>query len=71
MEYKIYSNLRGKSHCWFYSVLRKRRYLSLLDVRVLVDNIGEDTFNLLLAKVREQYAPKINNENVEVINGIK
>ena len=59
MQYKVYSNLRGKCHSWFYSVLRKKKHLSLLDVRALTENIGEETFNYLLQKVREQQNKKM------------
>jgi len=53
MDFKIYSNLRGKCHSWFYTVLRKKKYLSLLDVKALTDNIGTDTFDFLLERVRK------------------
>jgi hypothetical protein len=47
-----YCNLRGKTKSWFHNVLRKKKLLSYLDVKVLTDSIGTDTFYMLLDKVR-------------------
>ena len=54
MQYKTYSELRGKSQGWWYSVLRRKKYLSFLDVKTLTDNIGADTFEFLLKQIREE-----------------
>lgn len=52
MNYRAYSQLRGKSHSWFYSVLRQKKYLSFVDAKMLADEIGVETFNFLLSKVK-------------------
>ena len=54
MNYKTYSEMRGKSQGWWYSVLRRKKYLSYLDVKTLADNIGNDTFEFLLVKVKKE-----------------
>ena len=54
MQYKTYSELRGKSQGWWYSVLRRKKYLSYLDIKILTDSIGIDTFEFLLKQIREE-----------------
>ena len=54
MQYKTYSELRGKSQGWWYSVLRRKKYLSYLDIKTLTDSIGIDTFKFLLKQIREE-----------------
>ena len=46
--------MRGKSQGWWYSVLRRKKYLSYLDVKTLADNIGNDTLEFLLSKVKKE-----------------
>ena len=52
MQYKTYSELRGKCHSWFYSVLRKKKYLSYTDINTFAENIGEELFNILVSEIK-------------------
>jgi hypothetical protein len=54
MKKQDYCNLRSKSKCWWHNVLIKKQFLTYLDAKMLADEIGIETFNMLLAKVREQ-----------------
>ena len=54
MQYKTYSELRGKSQGWWYSVLRRKKYLSYLDVKTLADYIGIETFEFLLKQIKNE-----------------
>ena len=52
MKKNIYCSLCAKSKGWWYNVLIKKRFLTYSDVKILADNIGIETFNTLLEKVR-------------------
>jgi hypothetical protein len=56
MQHKTYSELRGKSNAWFYTVLRKKKYLSFVDIKILADEISAETFDFLLDKVKQENA---------------
>ena len=56
MKKSYYCQLYGKSRNWFHEVLRKRKYLTFLDIKTLSDYIGADIFNSLLEKVRTDFA---------------
>jgi len=58
MNKQDYCNLRSKTKSWFHNVMRKKRFLNYLDIKVLTDSIGTDTFYTLLERVREQHSPK-------------
>ena len=45
-------NLRNKSQGWWYSVLRRKQYLNYVDIKALMDDVGEETFIKLLDEVR-------------------
>ena len=52
MKKSIYCSLCAKSKGWWYNVLIKKRFLTYSDVKILANNIGIETFNTLLEKVR-------------------
>jgi hypothetical protein len=54
MKKITYCSLCGKSKSWWYNVLIKKRFLTYSDVKILADNIGNDTFELLLSKVKKE-----------------
>ena len=51
-----YCRLRDRSKNWFHEVLRKKKYLTYSDVKILANNIGADIFNALLEKVRKDFS---------------
>ncbi|MCL2040388.1 MAG: hypothetical protein FWG85_08195 [Bacteroidetes bacterium] len=58
MQKKYYCELCNRSKSWWYVVLLKRKYLSYSDIKILTDDIGLETFEVLLRKVREQHPVK-------------
>ena len=54
MKKNAYCGLFGKSKGWWYNVLRKRKFLTYTEVKILADSVGIETFNTLLSKVRSQ-----------------
>ena len=60
MKKNTYCSLFGKSKAWWYNVLIKKQFLTYSEVKILADNIGIETFNALLAKIRKQHQQKIN-----------
>ena len=56
MNKKQYCELFSKSPTWWTNVVLKRKNKILLynDIRVLADDIGAETFNELLKKVRKE-----------------
>jgi hypothetical protein len=56
MKKQDYCNLRSKSKSWWHNSLIKKQHLSYSDVKILADEIGAETFNMLLQKVREQHS---------------
>jgi len=57
MKKEVYCKLHTKSRTWWNNVLMKRKGKILLykDIKLLADNIGTETFNMLLEKVRNQH----------------
>jgi len=53
MKKQDYCSLRSKSKSWWYNVLIKKHFLTYLDVKILCDEIGNETFNMLLQRVRD------------------
>jgi len=47
-----YTQLRGKSRSWVYNVLRSRGYAEVIDMEVLVNEIGQDVFMQLVREVK-------------------
>ena len=46
-----YSELRGKSRTWFYS-LRNRRYLRVIDVEAFIEEVGLNAFKQLVREIK-------------------
>jgi len=63
MKKQDYCNLRSKTKSWFHNVLRKKKFLSYLDVKTLTDSIGIDTFCMLLEKTRQKH-PSQNKQEI-------
>jgi hypothetical protein len=53
MKKQDYCSLRSKTKSWWYNVLIKKQFLTYLDAKMLADEIGTETFNMLLARVRD------------------
>jgi hypothetical protein len=54
MKKQDYCNLRSKSKSWWHNFFIRKKQLNYLDIKVFTDEVGLETYNQLLARVREQ-----------------
>jgi hypothetical protein len=62
MRKQDYCNLRSKSKSWWHNHFIRKQHLNYLDIKAFSDEVGLETYNLLLARVREQADKNANSE---------
>ena len=67
IQKKEYCEWRGKCRSWFYEVLRKRRYLNILDMKALLYSTNSSVSAHEFIALCEKYGVKANEDGTEKI----